>query len=272
MKIEAPPELDFEAAEGAALDGQAFVIDLDGFEGPLHILLALARSQKVDLLKLSITDLADQYLAFVREARAKRFALAADYLVMASWLTYLKSRLLLPKPERAGGDEMPADELAATLAFRILRLDAMRRAVDQLKSLPQLGLEVFGRGDPEAVLIQSDTVRGDDLYGLMRAFIDQRRRESTRRYRPRVPVAYPLEAARVRLRGMIPQLDDWTPLAGIAPAKTEAAGPSRASYLASTLSAGLEMVKEGALEARQLQHFADVFLKAREGVEPEIAA
>jgi segregation and condensation protein A len=263
VKQDQAPQLDFDAAEGAALDGEALVVDLDGFEGPLHVLLALARTQKVDLLKLSITQLADQYLAFVREARARRFALAADYLVMASWLAYLKSRLLLPKPERVGGDEPPADELAATLAFRIARLDAMRRAVESLKALPQLGLEVFTRGDPEAVKIESETRQGDDLYGLMRAFVDQRRREAGRRYRPRIPVAYPLEAARTRLRGLIPELDDWTPLAGIAPRKVEESGPSRASYLASTLSAGLEMVKEGALEARQLQHFADVYLKAR---------
>jgi segregation and condensation protein A len=265
MKADAvTAELDFDAAEGAAMDGEALVVDLDGFEGPLHVLLALAKTQKVDLLKLSITQLADQYLEFVREARSRRFALAADYLVMASWLAYLKSRLLLPKPERAGGEELPADELAATLAFRIARLDAMRKAVDALKALPQLGLEVFQRGDPEAVTIESDIRQGDDLYALIRAYVDQRKRESGRKYRPRVPTAYSLEAARTRLRGLMPELEDWTPLDTIAPKKTEETGPSRASYLASTLSAGLEMVKEGSLEARQLQHFADVFLRARE--------
>ncbi|MCA6282066.1 MAG: segregation/condensation protein A, partial [Phenylobacterium sp.] len=94
------PRLDFEAAEDAAQDGEALIVDVDGYEGPLHVLLALARSQKVDLLRISITRLADQYLAFVQQARRRSFALAADYLVMASWLTFLKSRLLLPRPER----------------------------------------------------------------------------------------------------------------------------------------------------------------------------
>jgi segregation and condensation protein A len=107
------PDLNFEAADGAAEEGRALVIDIDGFEGPLHVLLALARTQKVDLLKLSITKLAEQYLAFVHEAARQNFSLAADYLVMASWLAYLKSRLMLPRPERKGGDELPAEVVAA---------------------------------------------------------------------------------------------------------------------------------------------------------------
>src|SRR5439155_6429947 len=110
------PDLDFEAARGAAEDGEALVVDLDGYEGPLHVLLALARSQKVDLLKLSVTKLAEQYLAFVQQARRMRFSLAADYLVMAAWLAYLKSRLLLPRPERPKAEEAPAEEVAARLA------------------------------------------------------------------------------------------------------------------------------------------------------------
>src|SRR5262245_60374235 len=124
------PNLNFEAADNAAEEGEALVVDIDGYEGPLHVLLALARTQKVDLLKLSITRLAEQYLAFVHEARAKRFSLAADYLVMASWLAYLKSRLLLPQPERKRGDEPPAEQMAAQLAFRLMKLEAMRKAVE----------------------------------------------------------------------------------------------------------------------------------------------
>ena len=115
------PTLDFEAANTAAEDGDALVIDIDGYEGPLHVLLALARSQKVDLLQLSITRLADQYLAFVQQARRVRFSLAADYLVMAAWLAYLKSRLLLPKPERPKAEEPPAEEMAAQLSFRLAK-------------------------------------------------------------------------------------------------------------------------------------------------------
>ena len=260
------PHLDFEAAATAAEDGEALIIDLDGYEGPLHVLLALARSQKVDLMKLSITRLAEQYLAFVHQARAIRFSLAADYLVMAAWLTYLKSRLLLPKPERPKAEEPPAEEMAAQLAFRLAKLDAMRKSAETLRDGPQLGREVFLRGDPQAIqIIPSNRLEGD-LYGLMSAYIAQRKKEQGRHYTPRTPQAYPLEEARGRLREMLPDLSRWTSLQGIAPMRPSAEpGPSRASSVASTLSASLELVKEGAMEARQLEAFADIFLRARRG-------
>src|SRR5678816_862710 len=127
------PNLDFAAAGSAADDGEALIVDIEGYEGPLHVLLALARSQKVDLLKLSVLKLAEQYLAFVQDARKKRFSLAADYLVMAAWLAYLKSRLLLPRPERPTAEEAPAEEIAARLAFRLAKLDAMRNAAETLR-------------------------------------------------------------------------------------------------------------------------------------------
>jgi len=263
MSMGFQPGLDFSAAENAALDGEALIVDLDGYEGPLHVLLALARSQKVDLLKLSVLKLAEQYLAFVQAARRRRFSLAADYLVMAAWLAYLKSRLLLPKPEQPKPDELPAEEVAARLAFRLAKLDAMRKAADALKARPQLGREVFGRGDPEAVrILPSGRIEGD-LYALMSAYIGQRRKEQARRYTPAPPQAYPLEDARERLRRLLPELARWTPLAGVAPFAPEGRGPSRASYVASTLSASLELVKDGALEARQLEAFADIYLRAR---------
>jgi len=262
------PNLDFEAADTAAEDGEALVIDIDGYEGPLHILLALARSQKVDLLTLSVTKLADQYLAFVQQARRAQFSLAADYLVMASWLAYLKSRLLLPKPEQPKADEAPAEEIAARLAFRLAKLDAMRNTAEALRTRPQLGRDVFGRGDPEAIkVIPSGRFEGD-LYGLMSAYIAQRTKESSRRYTPALPTAYPLEEARDRLRRLLPELERWTPLTGVAPFGAPSQGlpgqgPSRASYVASTLSAGLELVKEGVLEARQLEAFADIYLRSK---------
>lgn len=264
------PNLDFEAARTAAEDGQALIVDIDGYEGPLHVLLALARSQKVDLLKLSVTRLAEQYLAFVHQARRLRFSLAADYLVMAAWLAYLKSRLLLPKPERPKAEEPPPEEMAAQLAFRLAKLDAMRKAAEALKDGPQLGRDVFVRGDPQAIqIIPSSRLEGD-LYGLMSAYIGQRRKEQGRHYTPRAPQAYPLEDARDRLRHMLPDLSRWTPLAGVAPlpsslGRAAGEGPSRASYVASTLSASLELVKEGALETRQLEAFADIYLRARRG-------
>lgn len=262
------PNLDFDAASTAADEGEALVIDIDGYEGPLHVLLALARNQKVDLLQLSITKLADQYLSFVQQARRVRFSLAADYLVMAAWLTYLKSRLLLPKPERPKAEEPPAEEMAAQLAFRLAKLDAMRKAADALRDRPQLGRDVFVRGDPEAIKVIPSTRLEGDLYGLMSAYLEQRRKEQGRHYTPRVQQAYPLEDARDRLRGMLPELARWTPLTGVAPQRPAGEGPSQASYVASTLSASLELVKEGALEARQLEAFADVYLRARQDVRP----
>jgi segregation and condensation protein A len=262
------PTLDFEAANTAAEDGDALVIDIDGYEGPLHVLLALARSQKVDLLQLSITRLADQYLAFVQQARRVRFSLAADYLVMAAWLAYLKSRLLLPKPERPKAEEPPAEEMAAQLAFRLAKLDAMRKAAEALQGGSQLGRDIFGRGDPEAIRIVPSTRLEGDLYGLMSAYIEQRRKEQGRHYTPRVQQAYPLEDARERLRHMLPELERWTPLTGVAPLKPSGEGPTQASYVASTLSASLELVKEGALEARQLEAFADIYLRARRELRP----
>jgi segregation and condensation protein A len=257
------PNLDFAAAATAAEDGEALIVDIDGYEGPLHVLLALARSQKVDLMQLSILKLAEQYLAFVQQARRQQFSLAADYLVMASWLAYLKSRLLLPKPERPKGEEAPAEEIAARLAFRLAKLDAMRNAAEELKTRAQLGRDVFVRGDPEAIkVIPSGRIEGD-LYGLMSAYIDQRRKEQGRHYTPRAPVAYPLEDARERLRRLLPDMERWTPLTGVAPFGPSDHGPSRASFVASTLSASLELVKEGTLEARQMEAFADIYLRTK---------
>ena len=262
MSVVAQENFEFAAAEQAAADGEALIVELDGYEGPLHVLLALARKQKVDLLKLSVLELADQYLAFIQQARRRDFTLAADYLVMAAWLTYLKSRLLLPKPETTA-DEPAAADIAAALAFRLAKLDAMRRAVEALGQRPQLGREVFGRGDPQAIRVIPSTNLEGDLYQLMQAYAGQARRMASRRYQPRKPTAYAIDDARERIRGLMAELRSWTPLAGIAPFRHSGDGPSRASYLASTLSASLDLVKEGMLEARQLEAFAEVYLRAR---------
>ncbi|HEY2176982.1 MAG TPA: ScpA family protein [Caulobacteraceae bacterium] len=254
--------LEFEAAGEAALDGEALIIDLDGFEGPLDVLLVLARAQKVDLLKLSVTRLADQYLAFLRQARARRFAVAADYLVMAAWLAYLKSRLLLPKPAAASEEDLSAEEVAGRLAFRLAKLDAMRRACEALDARPILSRDVFMRGDPEAVSVTSHSRFEGDLYGLVEAYVSRRRRIEERRYAPPPLTAYRLDEARERLRSLLPQLAAWTPLSGVAPA-AEPGGPTRASCVASTLSAGLELIREGEMEARQRGSFDEVWLRGR---------
>lgn len=259
------PSLDFQAVEEAVEDGEALIIDIEGYEGPLHVLLAMARTQKVDLMKLSVLKLAEQYLAFVNQVRRVRFSLAADYLVMASWLAYLKSRLMLPRPERKLDNEPPAEEMALALAFRLAKLDLMRKAVEALTLRPRLKRDVFTRGDPQAIKIVSSSRLTGNLYDLVQAYVDQRRKDRGRSYLLAPPQAYPLDDARVRLRDKLPELSGWTALEAIVPQGDEvsADGPSRASYLASTLSAGLELVKEGVLEAQQREAFAALYLRAR---------
>lgn len=258
----ATEEIDFKAASDAAGDGQALVIDIEGYEGPLHLLLALARTQKVDLLRLSILKLAEQYLDFVRQARSMRFSLAADYLVMAAWLAFLKSRLLLPKTEKAAPGELEPEEAAAQLALRLARLDAIRKAAEALKDRPQLKRDVFTRGDPQAQTVISASRFEGNLYALVQAYSTQVEKEAARRYQPTRPKVYALDDARLRLRSELPRLKAWTGLHDIAPV-SDGEGAPRASCLASTLSAGLELVKEGALEARQLEHFAEIYLRRR---------
>ncbi len=262
--------LDFNAsavpdtAEEIAPD-EALVLELDGYEGPLHVLLALARSQKVDLLKISITKLAEQYLAFIQAARRLRFSLAADYLVMASWLAYLKSRLLLPAPERKQTDEPAPEELAQALAFRLQKLEAMRRAVEALTSRPQLKRDVFSRGDPEARLITPSSTIDANVFDLMSAYVTQRRREIERTYDPTRRIeAYSLEDARDNLRAQLPALRNWTALDDVAPQPRGQGGPRRVSYMASTLSASLELAKEGQLQLQQLATFETLYMRRRQ--------
>ena len=252
-----------EPAEDITPD-EALVLDLDGYEGPLHVLLALARSQKVDLLKISITRLAEQYLIFIHEARKRRFALAADYLVMASWLAYLKSRLLLPKAERKAGAEPAPEDLAAALAFRLKKLEAMRKAVEALTERPQLKRDVFARGDPEARLIIPSSRLEANVFDLMSAYVTQRRRETERQYDPTRRIeAYSLEDARDHLRSRLATLSGWTALEDVAPSPADPEGPRRVSYLASTLSASLELAKEGQLQLQQLAVFDTLYMRRR---------
>ena len=266
MTLHFQPRLDFEAVARASADGETLVLELDGWEGPLDVLLELARRQRVDLRALSIAALAEQYLAFVQAARRHRFALAADYLVMAAWLAFLKSRLLLPRAETApDDDEPPAEEVAEALAFRLAKLAAMREAADALQRLDRLGRDVFTRGDPQAVVVRSATRLEGDLHALVTAYVGQRRRETSRRYAPERRVeAYPIEAARLRLGALLPELADWAALDAVIPGPdVDGEGPNRASRLASTLAAGLEMTRDGALELRQAGELAPLHLRAR---------
>ena len=254
--------LQFEEAVARPAPDEPLMLDLDVWEGPLHVLLELAKAQKVDLMAISVTRLADQFLAFVRHAKGRQFSLAADYLVMAAWLAYLKSRLLLPKPETEAAAEEPAEELARRLALRLIRLDAVRRAVALLEARPTLRRDVFPRGDREATVVVSHDILEGDLQGLMSAYVQQRRAAAESGYRPPVVQAWRLDDARDHLRHALPGLAAWTALDAVAP-DAEPEGPARASLVASTLSAGLEFVKDGALEMRQREPFAALYLRAR---------
>lgn len=264
--MSAAEEFDIRLSERAASEAAetGFVVDLEGYEGPLHTLLALARDQKVDLARISILKLADQYLAFVAQARAERIELAADYLVMASWLAYLKSRLLLPKPEKTT-EEAPAETLAAALAWRLKRLDAMRAAGEALLNGQVLDRDVFARGAPEGVRIVRDGVVADcDLLDLLRAYARQRLRQTKRRLSVKPWPVYSIEAARERLMERLPETRDWAPLGGFAPsAEAFREPPTPASRYASLVSASLELAKAGRLELRQTSAFEPLFVKSR---------
>jgi segregation and condensation protein A len=261
MNAHLQPKLAFEAVESAAADGEALVVALGAYEGPLHVLLELARAQKVDLRQISVARLAEQYLAFVRAARSLRLGLAAEYLVMAAWLAFLKSRLLLPTLDRSGAAEAPPEDIAARLAFRLVRLDAMRRAAEALAMRPILGRDVFGRGDPDAVKVVSRRRLDGDLREVVEAYVAVRLKDREREYRPRPLEAYRLDDARARLRGLMPKLVEWTPI-GAAMPDPEAQGVTAQSALASTLSAALELVKEGEAEVLQVEHFDPLYVRA----------
>ena len=253
---------DFETAlsPDLASDEQALIVDVEGFEGPLDLLLTLARQQKVDLSKISILALADQYLAFIEEARRVRLELAADYLVMAAWLAYLKSRLLIPV---ADGDLGPsAEDMATALALRLRRLEAIRNAADQLTSRAQLGRDVFGRGAPEPI---ADIKRPEwtaTLYDLLTAYAVQRQKSALSRVRFAPRNVWSLAEARDALERLVGASHDWGRLDEYL--ISYLVEPSmRATVLASSFASVLEMVREGALEVQQGDAFAPIFLRKR---------
>jgi segregation and condensation protein A len=245
----------------AASDDEALIVDVAGFEGPLDLLLELARGQKVDLKRISILALAEQYLAFIAAARQLRLELAADYLVMAAWLAYLKSRLLLPPPHADG--EPPPEDLAARLAFRLQRLQAMREASTMLMARNRLGRDVFGRGAPEPLVIDRQPAYADNLIDLLKAYAQRRQKSVTARdYRVvRQPVLAVAEARRI-LERLIGGTAEWGRFdAFLADYLSEPA--KRSSVLASSLTASLEMAREGILELRQAGAFGPIYLRRK---------
>ena len=246
------------------LVAEALIVDVDGFEGPLDLLLALARTQKVDLRRISVLDLAEQYLAFVERAKALRLELAADYLVMAAWLAFLKSRLLLPPdPE----DEGPsAEDLAAHLAFQLERLNAMRDASARLMGRDRLGQTRFVRGQPEQIARKRNVTYEVGLIDLMRAYARIKTKDEFRPYAFDRKDVFTMEQALERLRHLIGFAGEWTSLLTFLPDGWNGDARSR-SATAATFAATLELARQGRLEIRQADTFAPITLRRKPDTE-----
>jgi segregation and condensation protein A len=249
-----------EAADDRATDDPSLVVDVAGFEGPLDLLLHLARNQKVDLARISVLALAEQYLAFVNKVRVLRLELAADYLVMAAWLAYLKSKLLIPK--QAGEDGETGEELAAVLQFRLKRLEAMRDAASRLVNRNRLGRDVFARGIPELVIVEKRNEFSASLYDLLTAYASQRQRQAVTNVRIARRAVWSLKDARDILTRLIGRFSDWTALDRYL-IEYLTSPEERPTVIASTFAASLEMVREGAVELRQETPFAPIYMRKR---------
>ncbi len=251
----------FDAPPVTAEEG-AMMVAVDGFEGPLDLLLTLARNQKVDIAKISILKLADQYLEFIEKAKKLNLELAADYLVMAAWLAYLKSRLVLPQ-EKGPDGEPTDDEMATRLRWRLQRLDMMRAAATRLMGRERLDRDVFGRGDPEPVNVVRLRTHTDTLYDLLSAYATDRvKRLGGKAYAPVQPIVLQIEEARARLERMLGRINDWSGLESLLPFEWSG-GALRRTAVASTLLAALEMARDGKLELQQLAPFAEIFIRDR---------
>jgi segregation and condensation protein A len=258
---------DFESERASG--ERPFTVDLDGFEGPLDLLLELARRQKVDLARISVLALAEQYLHFIEAARKLRLELAADYLVMAAWLAFLKSRLLLPPPPRA--TEPDASELADALARRLRNLEAIRKAAQLLTNRPRLGRDVFARGDAEVVEVARPSAYEANLYDLLAAYARQAQKHANATVRLRTRSVWSLAQAREILMRLIGQACDWAAfdewlLEACLDPKT------RRSARASWFSASLELVREGRIELRQYEIFGPIWIRAASLAAQESAA
>ncbi len=242
-----------------AAGGATFVVDLDGYEGPIDVLLMLAREHKLDLTKISILALADQYLAFVAEARRANLELAADYLVMAAWLAYLKSRLLLP--ELGEEDEPTAAEMAEALAFQLRRLEAMQDAGQKLMARAQLNRDFYRRGAPETFRAFAVPIFEVTLFDLLKAYGDQKRRVEGRTPLLIQPwEIYTVEDALKRLHGLLGSMPDWESLWRYLPEGVMKGLVAR-SAMASTFAASLELAREGKIKLRQSGPFGPIYLR-----------
>ncbi|WP_299721869.1 ScpA family protein [Devosia sp.] len=247
----------FDAPAPPAADDVMYV-DVDGYEGPLDLLLDLARRQKVDLAAISILALAEQYLAFIETVREQRIEVAADYLVMAAWLAYLKSRLMVPQ---APNDDEPSGEmLAAMLQFRLKRLEAMRRAANQLMNRPRLDVQVFVRGAPEPIEIARNNIWEASLFDLLKAYATNRERGISTDYSPFVRTVWSLQDARDILQRLIGDSFDWVPMDSYLAEYLTTPG-ERATVRASSFASSLELVRQGKIDLRQTEVFGPLFMR-----------
>ena len=240
--------------------GGVMYVDVDGYEGPLDLLLDLARKQKVDLVNISVLALAEQYLSFIDTLRERRIEIAADYLVMAAWLTFLKSRLMVPQDD--DGDEPSGEEMAALLQFRLKRLEAMRDAAAKLINRPQLGKEIFASGSPEQVVTTKISEWEATYYDLLQAYSVQRERQIPAEYAPTTRTVWSLQDAEDILRRLIGEGADWVPL-HVCLSEYLELPEERATALASSFTASLEMVRQGHIELRQNQAFAPLMMRRK---------
>jgi segregation and condensation protein A len=247
-----------------AEDAEEFLVDIGGFEGPLDLLLDLARQHKIDLSQISILALVDQYLAYIDRVRTLRLDMAADYLVMAAWLAYLKSRLLIPAPPSTGDSE-PQD-MAARLAFRLQRLQAMRDAGQKILEMPQLGTGFAQRGAPEPLVIETQRTYSDTLIDLLKAYVDRRQRKMVRQtYQIKRQPTFSIKEAREALEKIIGRMDDWGTL-DMWVMRYLSTPETRRSVRASSFTASLELAREGLLELRQEHAFDPIYLRRRDAV------
>ncbi len=247
-------------------EDERLIVDIDGFEGPLDVLLALSRTQKVDLKQISILDLVKQYLEFVHQARALRLELAADYLVMAAWLAYLKSRLLLPEDDSE--EEMSAEEMAARLTYQLARLNAIRERAAILMSRNQMGRDVFARGNPEPVIVTRHHTYDLSMYELLKAYAEHKTREAVADIHIFKRNVFSLDQAIERLSDMLGLALDWTNLEQFMPEDIEDA-QLRKSMKASMFTASLEMAKVGRADIIQKQMFGPLFIRGKKQEEEE---
>ncbi len=257
--VKADSEFSPELASGE----QALVVDVEGFEGPLDLLLTLARQQKVDLAKISILALADQYLIFIEEARRLRHELAADYLVMAAWLAYLKSRMLLPDVNAPEGQS--AEDMANALALRLKRLEAIRTVAEEMFTRQQLGRDIFARGQPEPIAHIKRPEWTATLYDLLSAYSHQRQKNALSRVKLAKRAVWSLAEARVALERLIGQSTDWTRIDEYL-IKYVVEPSTAATVFASSFASALELVREGLAEIHQHQAFAPIYMRKRMAV------